>query len=151
MQGVTIPALTQFVGPEMVTDLKLCPVRAIKEYIRRTDSFRGDRKQLFLSYQKGRKEEISRPTISRWLKSTIIVCYEAADGDTRRVHKVKAHQVRAMATSWAFHRNASMEKILLAGSWKSHTTFTSYYLRNLSVIRDQMLQLGPVVAALHVE
>ena len=151
VQGVTIPALSQYTGPGMAQDLKLCPVRALKEYIRRTDPIRGDRKLLFLSYQKGRKEEVARATISRWLKSTILACYEGADEDDRRVHQVKAHQVRAMATSWAFHRNASMEKILLAGSWKSHTTFTSYYLRNLSLIRDEMLQLGPIVAALHVE
>ena len=150
LQGVTIPALKNFLGPGLNSDVKLCPVRALREYVKRTDKIRKGQKQLFISYQPGRAEEISKATISRWLKTTIITCYGEVGEEECQIFRVKAHQVRTMATSWAFHKNASMEKILLAGTWRSHTTFTSYYLKDLSVIRDRMLQLGPIVSALHV-
>jgi hypothetical protein len=61
--------------------------------------------------------------------------------------KVTGHQVRAMSTSWAFAKRASLADIMNAASWKSHTTFTRFYLRDVTNISDNMLKLGPVVAA----
>ena len=68
--------------------------------------------------------------------------------ELQRLHKVKAHEVRAMAASWAFFNNVSVEDIMAACSWKSHNTFTSYYLRDLALIQGELLRLGPL-ACLH--
>ena len=150
LQGVTIQSLKDFLSTGMEEDAKLCPVRALRIYLERTDKYRSGRTRLFLSLQKGRRKDISKATISWWLKSTIILCYEQAARELRHLHRVKAHQVRGMAASWALHQNAPIEKIMMACSWKSHTTFTSFYLRDLSSIRGEMFRLGPIVSAQHV-
>ena len=62
-------------------------------------------------------------------------------------HKVKVQQVRCMAASLAFHRQASMEQILRADTWRCHNTFTDLYLKDLSLYSADLIQLGPVVAA----
>ena len=52
-----------------------------------------------------------------------------------------------MAASLAFHRQAYMEQILRADTWRCHNTFTDLYLKDLSLYWANIIQLGPVVAA----
>ena len=52
-----------------------------------------------------------------------------------------------MAASLAFHRQASVEQILRADTWRCHNTFTVFYLKDLSLYSADLVQLGPVVAA----
>ena len=52
-----------------------------------------------------------------------------------------------MAASLTFHRQASVEQILRAGTWRCHNTFTDFYLKDLSLYSADLIQLGPVVAA----
>ena len=125
-----IKALAKFLGQDMEQDKKLCPVRAIRIYTERTDELRGERERLILSFKEGMKKDISKNTVSSYLKRTIQMTYELAgkSEELQRLHKVKAHEVRAMAASWAFFNNVSAEDIMAACSWKSHNTFTSYLL-----------------------
>jgi integrase len=146
---VTFRALTDFLSPDMEEDTTLCPVRALKLYLARTDKLRTTQKRLFIAFKVGHTQDICKNTVSGWLKKAILAAYSFASEDTRTLHGVKAHEVRAMAASWAFLRNASIESILGACRWKSHSTFSSFYLRDLTSIQDEMLRLGPVVAALH--
>ena len=88
-------------------------------------------------------------TVSSWLKTTILLAYSSASQEDRQVTGIKAHQVRAMAASWALQNKASIEDIMKACSWKSANTFTSFYLKDLTLIRDKMYHLGPVVSASH--
>ena len=126
----------------------LCPVRALRIYMERTDKIRsGSQKKLFISVQENFDRDISKNTISGWLKKTVMKCYEVASPDSQRLFRLKAHDVRALSSSWAFHRNASMENIMRACSWRSHNTFTGFYLRDLTMIQGEMLRLGPLVAA----
>jgi hypothetical protein len=69
--------------------------------------------------------------------------------EDKQVTGVKAHQVSSLAASWALYSNDSMESILNACSWKSHNTFTQYYLKDMTTMSEKMLHLGPVVAAQH--
>ena len=146
---VTVPALTELLSPDMQEDATLCPVRALRLYLARTDEIRTTQKRLFISFKEGHAQDICKNTVSVWLKKTVLAAYSFASEDTRTLHGVKAHDVRAMAASWAFLRNALIESILGACRWKSHSTFSSFYLRDLTSIQDEMLRLGPVVAALH--
>ena len=144
LQPVVVKALST-----VDKDSLLCPVKALEVYLDRTSVIRGDRKKLFIAYKKGHKKEICKSTLSGWIKKTVIKCYHLAerDEDLKRVHKVCAHDVRALAASWALAKNASMDKILLACKWKSHNTFTQFYLKDLTFVRNNLLELGPLVVA----
>jgi integrase len=149
---ISLDSLSKTLGQDMDEDRSLCPVRAIRFYLKRTDAFRKEQKKLFISSQSGRKTEIAKSTISSWLKQGITMAYQTAGPDDRRlfdVRKVKGHQVRAAATSWAYTKSTPIDKILLAANWSSHNTFTSHYLKNMTAIQDEMLSLGPIIAAQH--
>jgi hypothetical protein len=45
----------------------------------------------------------------------------------------KAHDVRALASSWALFNNASLNEVLSAGFWRGESSFVSHYLRSMSV------------------
>ena len=132
-------------------DRTLCPVRALKAYMERVALLRevNHSKKLFLSYRPGYVQDITPQTISRWIRDTIIWSYEAAGKaeDLLRLHKVKAHDVRAMSASLAYLHSVALEDIMTAGCWSSHSTFTSHYLRDLSVQSKDLLRLGPLVAS----
>ena len=80
-----------------------------------------EKERLILSFKEGMKKDISKNTVSSYLKRTIQMTYELAgkSEELQRLHKVKAHEVRAMAASWAFFNNVSVEDIMAACSWKS--------------------------------
>ena len=70
-----------------------------------------------MSYKQGLQREISLPTISSWIKKTIM-CYDLANSEDLNLAKVKAHYVRALAASQAFYNNTPMESVLQAtGTW----------------------------------
>ena len=90
--------------------------------------------------------DISPATISSWIKQTVILCYELSDQEALTLHQVKAH-VRAFAASKAFQSEVSLEQILSACHWKSHNTFTQFYLKNVAWAYTEPFHLRPVVAA----
>ena len=59
---VVIPALS---GGKGRSGSFLCPVRALRIYLRRTRNFRKGRERLFISYVKSYEKEICPSTISR--------------------------------------------------------------------------------------
>ena len=77
----------------------------------------------------------------------MILCYELSDRDALTVHQVKAHDVRAFTASKAFQSGASLEQILSARHWKSHSTLTQFYLKDVAWADSELYHLGPVVAA----
>ena len=145
---VVIPALktTQNNSNE---DILLCPVRALSIYLKLTSELRQDKILLFVSYKQSHSKDIQCSTISSWIKNTIKFCYSrVGDVDMDRLG-VKAHDVRAFAASKAFYGGVSMDQILQACHWKSHNTFTSFYLKDLSGQnqKDLSFHLGSFVAA----
>ena len=138
---VVIPAL----APTL--DRSLCPVRALRYYLDRTSDIRQDKQLVFVSFKKGFDKDISPATISSWIKQTVILCYELSDHHAHTLHQVKAHDVRAFAASKAFQSGVSLEQILSACHWKSHNTFTQFYLKDVAWAVSELYHLGPVVAA----
>ena len=100
-----------------------------------------------VSFKKGFDKDISPATISSWIKQTVILCYELSDQEALTLHQVKAHDVRAFAASKAFQSGVSLEQILSACHWKSHNTFTQFYLKDVAWVDTELFHLGPVVAA----
>ena len=129
------------------SDRSLCPVRALRYYLDRTSDFRQKKELIFVSFKKGFDKEISPATISPWIKQTVILCYELSDQEALTVHQVKAHDVRAFVASKAFQLGISLEQILPACHWKSHNTFTKFYLKDVAWADSELYHLGPVVAA----
>ena len=81
------------------------------------------------------------------MKQTVILCYELSDQEAHTIHQVKAHDVRAFAASKAFQSGVSLEQILSACHWKSHNTFTQFYLKDVAWADSELYHLGLVVAA----
>ena len=98
--GFTTKAFDQFVGKED-PERTLCPVRALKFYLAASKTRRAGRKQLFLPIRETKKEAVSKNTVSRWIAEAIKYAYIAADKveELRRVHKISAHEVRAVTSS----------------------------------------------------
>ena len=117
---VVIPALAPTLDKSLKSDRSLCPVRALCYYLDR---------------------------IYSWIRQTVILCYELSDQQAHTLHQVKAHDVRAFAASKAFQSGVSLEQILSACHWKSHNTFTQFYLKDVAWADSELYHLGPVVAA----
>jgi integrase len=128
-------------------DAFFCPVRAYQLYLKRTKSFRGDRTELFISIQEKRKTSLAVNTLTGWVKRLISDIYQTAHPETKRRHSIRPHDVRSLATSLAEASGASLDDIMKAGMWTSHNTFTSFYLTEVTTLRDQLMALSPLVVA----
>ena len=141
-----IPTLNHHLSNGMAEDRLLFPIWALRFYLDRSMPWREHKRLLFVSFKPGHKRDIVPSTISRWIRkrfwSTTQITLHLLE-----THKVMAHQVQSMAASLAFHRQASMEQILRADTWRCHNTFTDFYLKDLSLYSADLIQLGPVVAA----
>ena len=144
---VVIPALAPTLDRSLKSDRSLCPVRALRYYLDRTSDLRQNEELVFVCFKKGFDKDISLATISSWIKQTVILCYELSDQEAHTLHQVKAHDVRAFAASKAFQSGVSLEQILSACHWKSHNTFTQFYLKDVAWADLELYHLGPVVAA----
>jgi len=132
-------------------DRALCPLRALRYYLHRTAHLRAGRRPLFLPLSHTASGRLCPNTISSWLKQTIILAYEiaATDEDFQRLHSVSAHECRALSASWSALRNVSTDDIISACRWRAHTTFTSFYLRDLVEAEGQLLVFKHVPSVGH--
>ena len=144
---VVKPALAPTLDKSLKSDRSLCPIRALRYYLDRTSDIRHGKELVFVSFKKGFDQDITPATISSWIKQTVILCYELSDHQDHTLHQVKAHDVRAFAASKAFQSGMSLEQILSACHWKSHNTFTQFYLKDVAWADPELYHLGPVVAA----
>ena len=144
---MVIPALAPSLDRSLKGDRSLCPVRALRYYLDRTSDLGQNKELVFVSFKKGFDKDISPATISSWIKQTVILCYELSDQEALSLHQVKAHDVRAFAASKAFQSGVSLDQILSACHWKSHNTFTQFYLKDVAWADSELFHLGPVVAA----
>ncbi|XP_068250378.1 uncharacterized protein [Palaemon carinicauda] len=142
-ESFTIPAIP---NEGIQEDLKLCPVRVIRKYLKRTANLHPSIKNLFVSWGKSKKN-ISKNTVSFWLRQVIMQAYSkeglSAPG------KPKAHDVRGMSTSLAFEKNMSVAQVLRAGTWSNQSTFTDHYLKECTRKSLDGFSIGPVISALH--
>ena len=59
------------------------------------------------------------------------------------------HKVRMLAASLAFRGSVDMEDILSACSWASHSAFTDFYLRDITLLTQELHHVGPIIVAQH--
>ena len=139
----TIPSLRDFTDGDQ-DEMLLCPVRAVREYLRRTRSHRPRLARLFLTTGYQRKG-VSKNTISFWLRQVIRKAYESSGEELPP--RYRAHETRSIATSAEFRRNFAVGQVMRAAVWARQTTFTSFYLRDVTHRYLDTFSLGPVVAA----
>lgn len=94
----------------------LCPVRAFKDYVERTEGVSED--HLFYN------SKTRNPLTSRSLARLLCRIIEEADPG----HAPHAHNIRGLAASLAFLRTHSVERVQDLGGWASATSFRTRYL-----------------------
>ena len=124
---------------------RLCPVRVVSRYLDRNAAHRPRCERLFVTAGRSKKE-ISKTTVSFWLRKTISRVYELS-GKDQPVPAPQARETRGIAPSLLFKKNFAVDQVLKAGMWHRHTTFTRHYLRDLAHRSLDTFHLGPVVAA----
>ena len=141
LRSFLVKSLSDFAAG-LDTDLHLCPVRALRIYLDRTRSLSPLRRRLFVSPRRPTRA-MSKNAVSFFLREVI----HAAGASRPEVGSVRAHEVRIVSTSVAFHRNWSVSSVLESATWSSSSVFSSFYLRDIQHEYDGMLSLGPFVAA----
>lgn len=135
---ILIKPLNRSVDPDQ-EDISICPVRALNEYRRRTDSIRSpSQRALFISMKPSHSSDLSRASISRWLKSLIRSAYMALGrvgknlpNQESRPRSVRAHEIRAWAATMA-SKTTPLTEVMKAAYWKTSTVFIRHYLRDVS-------------------
>ena len=147
---LVIKSLGSFIASQEEPDNKLCPVCVLLYYLKRTQARRGNCFCLFLPYKLGQGDNKFWPdSLARWIRSAVRQADTSAVNSQfiRGLVDISAHLVRAIATSWAVFHSAPFAGILKAAYWKSETTFTSFYLRDMSGFSEQIHRLGPLSVA----
>ena len=139
-----VVGLADLVGPE--DERLLCPVRALRAYLERVFSIRGDNPHLFVS-PRVPSRPLSKNAISFFIKELIQEAHRELNEDHLAPLKVRAHDVRGVATSLSFASNLSLSSILEAATWKTHSVFAIHYLKEVQIVYESCRALGPVVSA----
>lgn len=109
----------------------LDPKRTLYYYLKRTEPFRAngdgtEERRVFLSLNEPHKP-VSAQTISHWLVETLKMTLQ------NKHLKVKGHSTRAIGSSYALYKGASLESVLSAADWSRKSTFVQFYLREMDL------------------
>ncbi len=104
---------------------QICPIKVLKEYVKRTKSLREQTEcnQLLISYQQPHRG-VKTDTISRWLKEVL---------KQAGIDNFTGHSTRAAASSAAKRSNVDLATILQAAGWSKATTFNKFDNKPLQV------------------
>ena len=107
--------------------------------------YRQNRTRLFLPI-KG-KQDISKSSVSRWISYTIKLAYRKLTRKDFPFLKIKAHEVKALSSSWAFFDKVPLNEILKAAVWNQSSTVAKFYLRDTSQQLQNLHYLGQIIVA----
>ena len=86
-------------------------------------------------------------SVSRWVSYTITLAYRKLTPRDISFLKIKAHEVRALCSPWAFFDKVPLSEIPKAAVWNQSSTFAKFYLRDMSQQAANLHTLGPIVVA----
>ena len=92
-------------------DLLLCPVRSLREYLRRTSCFVNQPRRLFVSPRRPSRA-MSKNGISFWFREVIVHSGASLEDDAAP----RSHSICGIATSSAFFKNWWISSVLEAAS-----------------------------------
>ena len=107
-----------------------CPIRALKWYLDKTKTIRGQEKALFIS-SKEPHSKAAKLTIAGWVKEAIAGTYRDLPLEERLAMNIRAHDTRGVAASWARAAGVSIPEIMNAAAWSTPVTFAKFYLKDL--------------------
>ncbi len=92
---------------------------------------------------------MSKNTFAYWVKKVILDAYGSAmeEDATLSLQRASVHELRALSTSLLFHKKMSVNAVMEAACWRGNSTFSSFYLRDVSSTVDGLTSLGHMVAA----
>ena len=137
MHGPGIPTLDK----SLKEDRSLSPVRALLYYLDKTQELQQGKELVFVSFKKDFNKDNYPAITSSWFKQTVILCYELSDQEALTLHQFKVHNFRAFEASKAFQGGISLDQILSTCHWKSHNTFTQFYLKDVAWVDSQLFDL----------
>ena len=128
--------LSAFNPSDCDTSFKLlCPVRALKVYLAKTETIRKDH-YLFVSYAVGRSGyKVSSQSISRWIRDTICSAYRQLGVNLPR-SEVTAHSTRAVAASLANIAGVSPRELCAAAMWSKFSVFAKFYRLDMVAVKS---------------
>ena len=109
----------------------MCPVRALRYYLQRTQPLRGNNTALFVHWDEDRAQ---RPVSKRWISSALSEAIRAAYarlGRSDEIFTANPHSVRGVATSWAEIARVPASGICCAATWTNDGVFARHYRLNL--------------------
>lgn len=109
-------------------DKLVCPVRALKYYCKRLRSKSECESHALFVSPRAPHPAVGARTLARWI-CKVIELSSLPDVQGRRP---RAHQVRAISSSLASHRGASLEEVMAACSWRTSSSFIRFYLLDIS-------------------
>ena len=140
-----IRELGSLVGQE--EEALLCPVRALKVYLKRTEKLVGpNMNRLFVSPRHPARPA-SKNALSCFIRTAIKEAHVDLCPDLLPVLKVKPHELRAVSTSVAFEHNLSLQSVMEAAQWRCNSVFASHYLKDISFVYNDCRTLGPLLVA----
>ena len=142
--SIIIPRLSNYCKSDNFNRM-LCPVRAVKIYLKRTKSLRKHKKRLFIPIRGD--QDLAKSTLSRWVRYVIKHAYSTISKNPNRLLKPRAHELRALSTSWAYVNYIPLEEILKSAVWSSSSLFASHYLRDFREQTENLRAMGPIIAA----
>ena len=116
---IIIPSLARTCKREQL-DRLLCPIRALKFYLKMTSSYYQRQLRYLESF--GFKMGIY----------TIKLAYRKLINRDISFLKIKAHEVRALSSSWAFFDKVPLDEILKVAVRNHSSMFAKFYLRDTS-------------------
>ena len=101
LRPLTISSLDEAVESEYNEESLLCTGRTLEAYLSCSDQYRSpEQKRLFFSYRRGTVKDISRQTVSCYIKEAVVLAYsDPSQKDTKSPVHVNPHSVRHVATS----------------------------------------------------
>ena len=86
LRPLTISSLDEAVESEDNEERLFCAVRTLEVYLSRSDQYRSpEQKRLFISYRRGTVKDISRQTVSCYIKEAVVLAYsDPSQKDTYR-------------------------------------------------------------------
>ena len=139
-----LQSLSGILDPED-EDRFLCLARALRWYLHRTEDSSHTR-HLFVSVRDYTRP-MSKAAVFFFVRLLIKVTHQDFPDGLASLLKVRAHEVRAVATSLLWNTNRSLSDVMAAPCWRTPSVFSSHYLRLVQRSQGDCFALGPVIAA----
>ena len=141
----SVPSLDDFIVGDRGKVL-LRPIRALRKYLTQMEQYHPGIKGLFVTTG-WHKKLVSHNTISFWLCPVITLAHASTSEEDCQSLRVRAKEVRKVTTSLMFKRSCTVHQVLKAGTWSAQSTFSSFYLRDVTHRHLNTFSIGPVVVA----